>query len=137
MNPIVFPDVEDLLVQYLTVELPKYGRAVPVSVAVPEIRPSEFVLVPRTGGTNATLVSDAASIGVECWADTDAAALSLAQLTRGVLRALSGRMVDGVPFYRVDELAGPALLPDGVSQQARYVFAVSVHARGREVTPLS
>lgn len=133
---ILFPDVEDLLVQFLTAELAKYGRTVPVSVAVPEVRPPEFVIVTAVGGSLATLVSEAALIGCEAWAGTDAAAASLAQLSLGVLRTLPGRVIDGSAFYRVDVVGLPALFPDGISQQSRYVFTVSVHVRGAEVAPL-
>lgn len=127
---IVFPDVEDLLVTYLASRLPEYGRTARVSVAIPAPRPDEFVTVPRRGGVLATKVTDAATIGVECWAVSDAAALTLAQLCRGLIHALPGQVVNGVPFYRVQEFAGPGLLPDGLSGHARYVFTVSVHVRG-------
>lgn len=136
MNPIVFPDVEDLLVQFLTVELGRFGASVPVSVAVPMSRPPEFVLVPRTGGVRQTVVTDAAMIAVEAWAQRDARALKLAQLTRGVIHTLPGQTIQGHTFYRVNEVGGVALFPDPDSQQARYVFTVEVHVRGHQITPV-
>lgn len=136
MNPIVFPDTEDLLVRFLTVELGRFGRPVPVSVAVPRTRPTEFVLVPRQGGTRQTIVSDAPWIGVECWANTDGAALTLAQLTRGILHTLPGQMIDGHQFYAVNEVGGVAFAPDGESQQARYLFTLEIQVRGKQISPI-
>lgn len=127
---IVFPDVEGLLVSYLTQQLVWRADTASVHVSVPNPRPARFVLVPRIGGTEENLVTDAATIGVECWAATPQQAAKLAQLVRALIHALPGKVVEGVPFYRVQEFAGPANLPDPTSDQSRYVFTLSVTARG-------
>jgi hypothetical protein len=129
---IVFPDTEALLVDHLKAELGARGRAdVVVAVTMPAHRPTRCVLVPRVGGARRGLVVDAATIGVECWGASETDAHDLAQLVRGLLAALPGRLLDGTPVYRVEELGGPTNLPDPVSGQARYTLTAAVHVRGR------
>lgn len=130
---IQFPDVEAALVTYLTTALAAQGDTASVHVRVPRTRPNRFVLVPRLGGTQANLVTDAATIGVECWAPTDLQASNLARLTRALVRSLRGETTAGVTFYDVTEFAGPANLPDPTSNQSRYTFTVSVSARGSAI----
>lgn len=127
---IVFPDVEDLLVTYLSTELAARGDTATVHTVVPADRPDRFVLVPRVGGTRANLVVDNATIGIEAWASTDQQAHDLCQLVRGLVHALPGRVVDGVTFYRTGEFAGPTNLPDPVSRQSRCIFTPTVSCRG-------
>lgn len=122
--PIIFPDTGAAVIAYLA------GVAgCPVTRAVPDVRPSTFVTVQRQGGTSRNLVTDEAQLGIECWAQTPEAAHDLAQLVRGHINALPGAVASGVRFYRVTELAGPADLPDPLSGQSRFVFAVLVASR--------
>lgn len=130
---IVFPDVEDALVTYLTAELAARGDTASVHVRVPNPRPDRFVRVPRVGGARANLVTDNATIGVECWAVRGKQAHDLAQMVRGLIFALKGQTAAGVRFYNVTEFAGPAELPDPTSNQSRYVFTVAVEARGAAI----
>lgn len=131
---IVFPDVEDLLVAYLSAELPAHGDAATAHVTVPDPRPDRFVLVPRVGGVKRNLVVDSPTVGVECWAATPKQAHDLCQLVRGLLHALPDKTVAGVAFYRMEEFAGPANLPDGgLSGQARYILTVAVSCRGTAI----
>src|SRR5262245_41866590 len=130
MQVIVFPDVEALLVTYLQAELLARSDTATVHVSVPNPRPDRFVLVPRLGGARRNIVNDAATIGIACWAATPAQAGGLAQLVRGLVNALPGKVVSSVPFYQVQEFAGPANLPDPQSDQSRYVFTVSIGVRG-------
>jgi hypothetical protein len=129
---IVFPDAEALLIAYLTAALAAHDWAdVVVAVTMPNPRPVRCVLVPRVGGARRSLVVDAATIGAEAWAATETEAHDLAQLVRGLLAALPGRILDGTVVSRIEELGGPANLPDPVSGHARYTFTVAVHVRGR------
>lgn len=130
---ILFPDTEALLVDYLTGALPARGFPVPVAVSIPVTRPTAFVVVPRRGGTRRNLVTDQATIGVECYAKTAQAAHDLARMTRGLIHALRGKVVGGVVVQRVQEYAGPANLPDTVSTHSRYVFTVALDVRGTAV----
>jgi len=122
---IVFPDVEQLLIDYLTPSL-----AVPVGTAVPNPRPTSFVTVNRFGGPRRGLVVDDAQLGFEYWAERESQAAQLAQLVRAHINALQGQRVNGVQVYRVREFAGPANLPDPLSGQPRYVQQFGVQVRG-------
>jgi len=122
---IVFGDTVALVASVLAA-----GCDVPTGTRVPTDRPSTFIRVIRTGGPRSNLVTDAAQITVESWADTDGEAHDLAQLARAVLHALPGDVVDGVPVYRVEEFSGPADLPDPLSNQSRYSQTFAVHTRG-------
>lgn len=127
---IVFPDVEELLTEYLPSKLAELGYDVPVSTAIPVKRPDTFVTVPRRGGTARNLVSDQATIGVECWSTSPKAAYELCQVVRAVIRALRGTSDLGVPVYRIQEYNGPTNLPDSVSTHARYTYTVVIQVRG-------
>jgi len=131
MNPvIVFPDVESVVVGWLTDVLPGYGITVPVATRVPNPRPSRFVRLVRTGGPRQNLVVDGAQLTVESWDDDPVAAASTAGVVRGVLLAANNvTFPSGDVIYQVREFSGPALLPD-VSQQPRYTWTVQVHLRG-------
>jgi hypothetical protein len=126
MRPVVvFPDAAAVVTTYLTDAL-----TVHVGTLIPKPRPTSFVYVRRVGGTARDVVIDDATLAVECWAATQAAAHDLAQTARAELHALAGDVVDGVTVFRVIDIAGPADLPDPVSDQARYTFTVAVAVRG-------
>lgn len=130
---IVFPDLEGLLVEYLSEALAVRGESAEAAITVPDPRPDRFVLVPRIGGVRRNLVVDAATIAVECWARTDAQAAALAALVRGLVGVLPSQRLNGVPIYRVDEYSGPANLPDPRTAQARYTFTVAIAYRGTAI----
>ena len=133
METIVFPDVEDLLQQYLTVQLPLAGFDVPVHVKIPDPRPDSFVTIPRVGGVRRNMVVDTATISVDCWGMTPQPALQLAQVTRGLIHGLIDQQLGDYPVYRVDEFAGPGNNPDPVSYHSRYTATYSVFIRGRAI----
>lgn len=133
MELTVGPDVEDLIRLFLIARLPDVYKSVPVHIKVPNPRPGEFVLVPRNGGTSPNRVSDGATIRFECWADRDSVALSLAQKVRALVNALPQGLLGSHQVYRVQEYAGPALLPDGLSDQARYVFTANIQLRATHI----
>jgi hypothetical protein len=129
-QPVLFPDTEELLVEYLTDEFTARGVSASVHTRVPKTRPNAFVLTPRVGGTRRNLVVDTATIGFECWGLTDKSACDLGRTTRALVFGLRGRVISGAQCYRVDELAGLTNFPDGVSAQSRYIFTASVAFRG-------
>jgi hypothetical protein len=129
-EPILFPDAEDLLVNYLTDQFAARGIAATAHTRVPNPRPTAFVLVPRVGGTRRNLVVDAPTIGFEVWGNTDKSACDLGRTVRALIFGLAGRVIDGVQCYRVDELVGLTNFPDGVSAQSRYVFTTTIAFRG-------
>lgn len=132
--PVVgFPDAVEVVITYLAANVDDYTpgwAAVPVRKNVPNPRPSRFVRVFRTGGTKANHVTDSAQLTIECWADKDHDAATLAGIVRGLVNSLRGEVVDGVQCYRVDEFSGPGDLPDPVSEQPRMTWTVSVWLRG-------
>lgn len=122
---VLFPDTAAAAAAYLDSVL-----SVAVVTHVPNPRPDEFVTLRRTGGPRETLVSDGAQITVESWGPDDETAHDNAQTARAYLHAAAGTVIEGVQFYRVDELAGPVNLPDPESAQSRFTFTVIVGARG-------
>lgn len=125
---VLFPDIEALLCTWLRTHLPE---TVTVCNKLPNPRPDPCVLVQRHGGTRYTVVTDAAQIGLECWAGTDAAAHDLLQQCRALLLyRLPGQILDGHTVYRVDEMGGPSNLPDPISSMPRWVMELQVHIRG-------
>ena len=124
---VLFPDIEELLCAWLRAELDD----VPVGNKLPNPRPDPFVLVQRHGGTRHTIVTDAAQIGLECWARHDYEAHDLLQHCRSLLiYRLPGQILDGHTVYRVDEFGGPSNLPDPASTSPRWVMELQVHVRG-------
>lgn len=125
MEPIVFPDAVAVCCTYLNGVLLE-----PVVSKVPNPRPTAFFTVTRTGGPKRNLVTDAAQITVESWGATDETAHDMAQAARAYLNAMVGQTVNGAPVYRVDELSGPARLPDPLSEQPRYSQSFEIAVRG-------
>lgn len=130
MDVVIFPDIEELLVEYLSAELLEMGVGVPVLTQIPAQRPESFVSVPRVGGPRRNQVVDAATISADSWALRPKAAHDLAQVVRGLIGALPGQSLGGYPIYRVTEFTGPGNLPDPRSQHARYTQAFSILIRG-------
>ena len=101
---------------------------------IPNPRPDSLVVVSDTGGSyGRTRVSETVQISVDCWAQTVADAHDLAQLARHHIETLAGTVVDGIPVYRVDDVARPSYQPDTLTDTARYVFTQAVHVRGATV----
>ena len=122
---VLFRDVEALVCTFL--RKPPLG-SIQIGVRIPNPRPPEFIRVLRTGGPKETLVSEAAQITVEAWAQTeDRAALLLSQC-RAVLNAADETI------YGVREFSGPANLPDPLSAQIRYTQSFQVRARGTVIS---
>lgn len=133
---IVFPDIEQLLVDWLTEHLPEYGYTVPVSTQIPDERPESFVTVPRVGGPRRNLVVDSPTISCDSYAIRPKPALELAQVVRGIIHAAAGQVLGGYQVYRVTEFTGPGNLPDNRSAHSRYTQAFSILVRGHAVAPL-
>lgn len=130
---IAFPDVEDLLVNWLNEEYDERNVTARAHTQVPRDRPDEFTLVPRVGGIQSSLVVDVPQIAVECWGNTPKQAADLGKLTRALFGSLRGRVLDGYQIYRVQEIGGLANLPDSRSDQSRYTFLTSVSIRGKAI----
>lgn len=117
-----WPDVTGLVVDHLDLELDDT-----VATRVPDPRPSTLVRVQRVGGVAVGAV-DAARVLVECWADTESAAASLASRTRDAMRRIPGN-VAGYHVARCIEAGGPALLSDPLTGAPRYLLTFEVAVR--------
>ena len=131
MELVTGVDVVALLATWLSTELDGRGwPEIPVRHAVPDSRPSAFVILRRSGGPLESHVIDRAQVTVDTWADVHEDAQDLAQLVRALLHALPTVGLDGHAVYRVEEFAGPALFDDPLSDQPRYraTYVVPVRA---------
>lgn len=133
-RPVVMPDVVAGLIAVLSDELPGLGHTdIDAVHRIPTDRPSVFVRVLRTGGSDGTLISERAQITLEGWADTAAAAHDLCQAAKAIVFAMQGGTRHGLTVYDVQLLGGVAELPDPVSQQHRFTCTVLVHVRGAQI----
>lgn len=114
---IVFPDAETVVMGWIS------GT---VATSVPNPRPAEFVRVIRTGGTRQTTATDAAQITIESFAQTETAAeRKLAEIRADIFERANGR-----DARAVEELSGPANLPDPLTGQPRYIQTFIIHLKG-------
>lgn len=130
MDVIVFPDVEQLVCDFLPDELAARSWDVTVGTRVPNPRPSKFVRVLAVGGVRRNLVQGNPTVVVEGWADKESDARNLCDLARALVVSMAQR--DDLPstVYRVDELSGVANLPDPDSAQSRYTVTLALLIRG-------
>lgn len=135
MTAVLFPDVEQLLIDALPPLLAAHGyTGVAVTTRVPNPRPAAFVRVLVTGGARQTLVTDAPTVTVEGWGATETAALNLTRTARGCLELLRGVTVGGVVVYGGRDFGSPVNLPDPDSAQYRYTTTGTLPIRGAAFT---
>ena len=127
MSVVTFPNVVAVVLARLKVALP----ALVFVHDIPTTRPPTFVRVFRTGGPRTNLVVDGAQISIESWAATADVASGNAELVRAQLNALPWQRGVTPPIYLVEEMSGPAELPDPVSSSRRFTWTVLVHIRGQ------
>lgn len=124
---VVHPDVVAAVIEYLDSELP---GTVTVRKDVPNPRPGRLVTVRRTGGPQATRVSDLPQLTIDVRDVSDEAAHDLAMTVRALVGAMAtGANRGGVIVYRVNEFAGPVDLPDPDDERPRYRWTVQMHTR--------
>ena len=117
----IFDDIELWACTFLRAKLAAraeaYTSGVVVSNAVPTTRPARLVTVRRDGGPKINPLTEAARIGVNVWAATEADVTDLARLTRAILSGATGQG----PVKKVTETSGPSPIPDVVPR--RYFIA--------------
>lgn len=119
-----FADAEQLTIDALN------GALVPpVSSKAPSTTAGVRVL--RTGGTR-TKVTDRAQLTIEAYDPIESRASRLALDARAVVHSLQGTVVAGWEVYRVEEIGGPANLPDPRTNLSRYSQTQIVHVRIHE-----
>lgn len=131
-EPVLFPDAVAAVTTWLADNL-----GLPTCETVPNPRPDVFYRVQRVGGAARDVVVDDATIVVEAWSVSPEEAMDLAQLARAYLHALVNTYVDDTLVYRVSDVAGPASLPDPLSNQARVTATFQVTVRGAALATVS
>ena len=99
-----------------------------VATRVPSPRPAKWLRVIRTGGARENRFVDRPQITLEAWAETETDALNLLEDARAYLTAAQGRI------FGVEEVSGPANLPDPTTAQIRYTMSLWLRIRGYEST---
>ena len=130
MDVVLFPDAVAVACTWLADQLDDRDAAAPVFPRIPTDRPARFVVVQRTGGERLNIVADDPVLTIDCYDTVEEDAHDLAQLVRGLMYAMRGQVVAGTTVYRVQEAAGPALLPDSLTDGPRYTQTFQVAMRG-------
>jgi len=122
---ILFGDVEDAARIFLEEEL----VSVPVSVTIPPTRPDAFVVVFGVGRSRRDLVTESVMLRADCYSTSESAAHDLSQRVRALLRTLPSQTISTLIVYRHQELSGPVMAPDEVSNQAMYTQTAVIDVR--------
>lgn len=123
---VIFPDVEALLVAYLT---PLLG-GVEVGTQIPNPRPDTFVRVTRVGGARRDRITDQPLVVVQAWATDEAAAQNLGARAQAHVFALEQTSVGDSYVRAVREVGGFQAVPDPLSGTPRYQFTAQLDTRG-------
>lgn len=126
--PVVFPDVQLLVVDYLRPILAGLDPVVEAHVKVPKTRPSRFVTVRRSGGI-ASGVLDRPLVDIFTWAPTDEEAHDLAIKVVQPYLALLPAQDGGRQVKSIGSFAGLSPAPDP-SSVPRWTFSVEIYTRG-------
>lgn len=129
---IEFPNPAIWAIRYLTARLDG-AFTVPALGEIPATRPKQFVRVQNAGGDQATLISDAGQLMIECWDTTDPKAERLMARVRALLAAAPGVSVEGSTCYKVEQMGRPAYVPDPDAKVPRYRQNIRIHLRGYRV----
>lgn len=126
MSVVTFPNTVAVVLTRLRAALP----ALVFVHDVPTTRPPTFIRIYRTGGPRTNIVVDGVQLTIESWApDADTAATN-AEAVRAQLNYLAEQPAVTPAIYRIEELSGPAELPDPVSSSRRFTWSVVAHIRG-------
>ncbi|MEU4414432.1 hypothetical protein [Nocardia salmonicida] len=137
---ILFPDIEQTLVDYLTTQLAAVSDTATVVSRVPDPRPARMVRVARNdrkarvdvedreGRRSAHLVLDRPRVVLECTDDAGAAA-NLAALVRSILSAAAPGYLGTVWCDQVED-AGMENDTDPVTAAPRYTLVADLIVRG-------
>ncbi|MEU2106494.1 hypothetical protein [Nocardia sp. NPDC019255] len=123
-QPVVFGLVEVALADYLGASM-----AVPVFNNVPHVRPPEYVLVVRVGGSLSNRITDRPRIVAECCAEVGTAAADLASVVRARIGAVAPGYVGDIWVDKVIDM-GVAYSPDPGTNLPRYLVTAELHVRG-------
>lgn len=135
---VTWPDLELVLVDYLSTALTAYGadEAYPeavdvrVSIVAPNPRTDRMVIIRRDAGRRVDAVRERARFGVQVWASTFGECVALTNL----VRALIGAMPDGAPVLSAGEVMAPVPVDDESGQPMRF-GTFELTARGADLVP--
>ncbi|WP_342800973.1 hypothetical protein [Nocardia sp. No.11] len=125
-EPVAPADAEGLAVAAVKAGLAARSDTAYVGTRVPRERPARMCRVSLVGQAKVTLVHFAASLLVECWDTTEAAALLLAQRAYAILAATA----DEGTIVAVDEVGGIVNFPDPDINSPRYQFTMQLTIHG-------
>lgn len=92
---------------------------VPIRDEMPEVRPSQFIVVRRVGGGQVFPHQDRAALLIEFWAESSAVAAQMAKAGRSALRNAGGTSVNNVFVYGWENEHGPTDFNDPRIQDRR------------------
>ena len=127
-TPIIFPDVELVICEYLRTALADYGYP---GIFVSNRRESQAtaVWVRRDGGPEQSKVLEVPRLGVNVFAPSEKAVTDLARTVSALLRAAP----DGSPVTRVTQTSGPSPIADESGPRRFMTFELTV--RGADLAP--
>lgn len=133
---IVQPDAEFIVGTALSIKVSELlGRQVPAFIDLPNPRPAgQFIRVLRVGGSRRNVSTWVPTLAVESWGQRKSQAWELAQLVDSLMYWFTE--IGGHAVYDVTEFAGPANLPDPLTDQARYTATYAVPIRAQQVLAL-
>ncbi len=123
--PIRFPDAEATVRAYLKTVMP---GTVKIATRVPNPRPASWLRIMRTGGARENRFVDRPQLTLEGWGPDEDSASKILEDARTWLLAAGGQI------FGVEEVGGPANLPDPTTAQIRYTMTLWVRIRGQAVT---
>lgn len=132
LKPIVFPDVELAVCDFLRTALADY-TADSITVGTHYDGAPKAVTIRRDGGPRLDAVREVARLGVSVYvvANNDQPVNDLARM----VCALLGAMADGLPVVKVTQTAGPIVIPEAGSLTHRYA-TFELIVRGSELQEL-
>lgn len=126
--PIRFPDAEAAVRAYLLPGIRGRYPGLILATRVPDPRPAKWLRIMRTGGPRESMFVDRPQITLEAWAGNEGDAANLLEDARALLNAANGQL------FGVEELGGPANLPDPTTAQIRYTMTLWIRIRGTQFT---
>jgi hypothetical protein len=132
---IVFPDVEDVAIGYLTTELSDRSDTALVTDEIPSPnRPDRIVVVESAGpGGDINLTTTRRSVIVQCWDGNRSAAAKLAETCFALLKAAQGQQVRDDFIRKVTTVSAPTYFPDARTDLPRYQFTVALDLAGHAI----
>lgn len=118
----------DVIPAAITIATAATGQ--PAHTLVPATRPKRFTQITRTGGVPPDHLQDQALLSIDSWGATETQAGDDARAVQAAFLAARHTTVDGVQFYAVRVVGGPAYFRDPVSHAERYRQLIAVHTRG-------